>query len=417
MRIVIMAVGSRGDVAPYTGLGVRLRQEGHEVTLATHALFEKLVRSRGLGFHPLPLDTQEEMTSRLVASGTSSPLQVTLAINKVVAEHARPMADAMLAAARQADVVLLSPAGWIGGHVAEGLRLPSMGVYLQPLTPTREFPPPTVTTRSLGGWGNRKAAASLRSVGQKPFRAVVDQLRTELDLPVLKPDAWLAQLDAARWPICYGYSPVVVPQPADWPEWNHTVGYWWPAPDPDAKPDSELVDFIAAGPPPVYIGFGSMPAEDSDALSAMIVDALRASRLRAVVNSGWAGLRAAGDDVFTVSEVPHDWLFPQLAAVVHHAGAGTAGAGLRAGVPTVPVPFMVDQPFWAQRLERLGVAPEAIPFRKLNAARLAAALTEATGNPNYRRRASEVASRLAQEDGALGVLRVLAQVTASRGPE
>ena len=410
MRIVIMAVGSRGDVAPYTGLGVRMQEAGHQVTLATHGLFEELVRSRGLGFHPLPLDTQEQMTSRLAESGTSSPLKVTLAVNKVVADHARPMADAMLEAAKQADVVLLTPAGWIGGHVAEGLKLPSMGVYLQPMTPTREFPPATVTTRSLGGWGNRKAATMLRSMGQQPFRKVVDQLRTELGLPAMKPAEWLAQVDAARWPICYGYSPVVVPQPADWPEWNHTVGYWWPAPDPDFKPASELVDFIAAGPAPVYIGFGSMPAADREALSEVIGIALRRSGLRAVVNTGWAGLAPAADEVLTVSDVPHDWLFPQMAAVVHHAGAGTAAAGLRAGVPAVPVPFMVDQPFWAQRLKALGVAPEVIPFRRLNADRLATALTAATSNPEYRRRAVDVAGRLAQEDGAAGVLRVLEQL-------
>ncbi|MBG0567810.1 glycosyltransferase family 1 protein [Actinoplanes sp. NEAU-A11] len=410
MRIVIMAVGSRGDVAPYTGLGVRLQEAGHQVTLATHGLFEELVRSRGLGFHPLPLDTQEEMTSRLAASGTSSPLKVTLAVNKVVAEHAGPMAQAMLAAAREADVVLLTPAGWIGAHVAEGLGLPSMGVYLQPMTPTREFPPCTVTTRSLGGWGNRKAATALRGLGQQPFRKVVDELRTELGLPVMKPDAWLAQVEAARWPICYGYSPVVVPQPADWPEWNHTVGYWWPAPDPDFKPAPELVDFLAAGPPPVYIGFGSMPVVDREALSWLVVTALRRSGLRAVVNTGWAGLETAGDNVLTVSEVPHDWLFPQVAAVVHHAGAGTAAAGLRAGVPAVPVPFMVDQPFWAQRLQGLGVAPEVIPFRRLSADRLAGALTEAAGRPDYRRRAADVAARIAREDGAAGVLRVLEQL-------
>ncbi|WP_230860450.1 glycosyltransferase [Actinoplanes aureus] len=405
-----MAVGSRGDVAPYTGLGVRLQEAGHQVTLATHGLFEELVRSRGLGFHPLPLDTQEEMTSRLAASGTSSPLKVTLAVNKVVAEHAGPMAQAMLAAAREADVVLLTPAGWIGAHVAEGLGLPSMGVYLQPMTPTREFPPCTVTTRSLGGWGNRKAATALRGLGQQPFRKVVDELRTELGLPVMKPDAWLAQVEAARWPICYGYSPVVVPQPADWPEWNHTVGYWWPAPDPDFKPAPELVDFLAAGPPPVYIGFGSMPVVDREALSWLVVTALRRSGLRAVVNTGWAGLETAGDNVLTVSEVPHDWLFPQVAAVVHHAGAGTAAAGLRAGVPAVPVPFMVDQPFWAQRLQGLGVAPEVIPFRRLSADRLAGALTEAAGRPDYRRRAADVAARIAREDGAAGVLRVLEQL-------
>jgi sterol 3beta-glucosyltransferase len=381
MRIVIMAVGSRGDVAPYTGLGVRLQAEGHQVTIATHALFEELVRSRGLQFHLLPLDTQEEMTSRLATSVTSSPLKVTVAVNKVVAEHARPMADAMVAAARQADVLLLTPASWIGGHVAQGLALPSMGVYLQPMTPTREFPPATVTTRSLGGWGNRKAATVLRSMGQQPFRRVVDELRAELGLPATKPGAWLAQVEASRWPICYGYSPVVVPPPADWPQWHQTVGYWWSAPDPDFKPATELVDFLAAGPAPVYIGFGSMPVVDKDALSALVVSALRSSRLRAVVNSGWAGLTAAGDNVLAVSEVPHDWLFPQVAAVVHHAGAGTAAAGLRAGVPPVPVPFMVDQPFWAQHLDRLGVTPGPIPFRQLSADRLAAGPHRGHGQP------------------------------------
>ena len=183
-----------------------------------------------------------------------------------------------------------------------------------------------------------------------------------------------------------------------------------PARDPDFKPAPELVDFIAAGPTPVYIGFGSMPAADREALSEVIGIALRRSGLRAVVNTGWAGLAPAAGEVLTVSDVPHDWLFPQMAAVVHHAGAGTTAAGLRAGVPSVPVPFMVDQPFWAQRLKGLGVAPEVIPFRKLTADRLAGALTEATGNPEYRRRAGDVAGRLAQEDGAAGVLRVLEQL-------
>ncbi|MDI6097074.1 glycosyltransferase [Actinoplanes sp. NEAU-A12] len=412
MRVLIIAVGSRGDVAPYTGLGVRLQREGHRVTLATHALFEESVVSRGLGFHGLPLDTREEMASRLAAGGAGGGdgLRVTLAVNRIVAEHARALGEAIVAAARQADVLLLTPAGWIGGHVAEGLGLPSMGVYLQPMTPTREFAPATVTTRSLGGWANRWTASALLAAGQRPFRAAVGELRHGLGLPPVKPGAWLAGLRATRWPICYGYSPAVVPQPADWPEWNHTVGYWWPATDQDFRPAPELADFIAAGPPPVYIGFGSMPAADREALSALIVAAVRRSGLRAVVSSGWAGLAPAGDDVLTVSEVPHDWLFPRMAAVVHHAGAGTTGAGLRAGVPAVPVPFMVDQPFWAGRLERLGVTPGAIPFRSLSGDRLAAALTEATGDPRYRERATAVAGRLATEDGAAGVLTVLEKI-------
>ncbi|GAA4934799.1 glycosyltransferase [Actinoplanes utahensis] len=407
MRILIIAVGSRGDVAPFTGLGRRLFAAGHQVTVATHDLFEPSIRGADLDFHPLPLDTREELTERLTAEGARGQLRTTVEFSRILAAHARPMAAAILDAARQADMLLLTPAGWIGTHVAEALSLPSMGVYLQPMTPTREFPPAMVTTRALGGRGNRWAASALLNLGQRPFRTAVAALRDDLGLPPIGTTAWLARLRASRWPICYGYSPTVVPQPADWPDWNHTAGYWWPAADPAFTPPPEVADFLAAGPPPVYIGFGSMPFADGTAVSALLLAALRKAGLRAVVNSGWAGLSGAGGDVLTVADLPHDWLFPRMAAVVHHAGAGTTAAGLRAGIPAVPVPFMVDQPFWARRLALLGVTPEPIPFRQLTADRLAAALTRATGDSRYRERATDIAARLAREDGAAAVLHVV----------
>ncbi|WP_250035456.1 glycosyltransferase [Paractinoplanes maris] len=407
MRIVTLAVGSRGDVAPYVGLGVRLQQAGHEVTIATHALFEQMVTGHGLGYATLPLDTREE----LLAKAGSGSLTGILAVNRSVGAQALPLGRAMAEAARQADVLLLTPAGWIGGHVAEGLGLPSMGVYLQPMTPTREFPPSTVTTRSLGPRGNRAAARAVLEWGQQPYKSGVRTLRAELGLPPIGHRQWLRDLDAAGWPICYGYSPHVVPQPADWPSSCTTVGYWWPAPEPAYTPSPELATFLAAGPPPVYVGFGSMPARDSRALSALVRQAVRDAGVRAVLSAGWAGLDGSGDDVLTVADVPHEWLFPRMAAVVHHAGAGTTAAGLRAGVPAVPVPLMVDQPFWARRLVGLGVAPAAVPFRRLTASRLGAAIREAVGNPGYRRRAEEVAAALSQEDGAAGVLRALAPIS------
>ncbi|WP_432991645.1 glycosyltransferase [Dactylosporangium sp. CA-233914] len=402
-RVAIMAIGSRGDVAPYTGLGVRLQEAGHRVTLATHALFEPLVRRHGLDFQPLPMDTREQLATHFADRGL---VRMSLAVNRVVAEHARPLAAAMLAAARAADVLLVTPTSWFGIHIAEGLGRPSLGVYLQPLTPTRQFPPPVLTTRSLGGWANHRAASLLLDVGQRPFRAAVDELRSDLGLPPATPSAWLAAQEA-RWPICYGFSPLVVPPPPDWPAWHRPVGYWWPAPEPGFEPDPRLSDFLAAGPPPVYVGFGSMPARDRAALSALVVTAVRKAKLRAVVGAGWAGLTATGDDVLAVGEVPHEWLFPRMAAVVHHAGAGTTAAGLRAGLPAVPVPFMVDQPFWARRLTRLGVSPGPVPIRRLTADRLAGALTAAVADPAYRHRAEALAARLAEEDGAEGVRREL----------
>ena len=407
MRIVTLAVGSRGDVAPYVGLGVRLSEAGHQVTIATHAFFEAMVVGSGLGFAALPLDTREE----LVARAGSGSLAGILAVNRSVGAQALPLGRAMVEAARQADVLLLTPAGWIGGHVAEGLGLPSLGAYLQPMTPTREFPPPTVTTRSLGAWGNRAAARAVLEWGQQPYRNGVRALRAELGLPPIGHRQWLRDLDAARWPICYGYSPHVVPPPADWPSSCTTAGYWWPAPSPDFAAPPELAAFLEAGPPPVYVGFGSMPTRDARTLSSLVGDAARAAGVRVVLSAGWAGLDASGDDVLTISEVPHELLFPRMAAVVHHAGAGTTAAGLRAGVPAVPVPVMVDQPFWAQRLVRLGVAPAAVPFRRLTATRLGAAIREAVAEPAYRLRAAEVAAILSQEDGATAVLKALNNLT------
>ncbi|MCO8276939.1 glycosyltransferase [Actinoplanes sp. TRM 88003] len=403
MRIVTLAVGSRGDVAPYVGLGVRLQQAGHEVAIATHTHFETMVVEAGLGFAALPLDTREE----LMAKAGSGSLTGIVAVNRSVGAQALPLGRAMAAAAQGADVLLLTPAGWIGGHVAEGLKLPSLGVYLQPMTPTREFPPSTVTTRSLGAWGNRAAARAVLEWGQQPYKKGVRALRAELGLPPIGHRQWLRDLDASGWPICYGYSPHVVPQPADWPSSCTTVGYWWPAPAPDFTPPAELAAFLEAGPPPVYVGFGSMPSRDARALSALVRDAARAAGVRAVVSAGWAGLETSGDDALTISEVPHEWLFPRMAAVVHHAGAGTTAAGLRAGVPAVPVPLMVDQPFWAQHLVRLGVAPTTIPFRRLTATRLGAAIRTAVEDPSYRQRAGEMAAILSAEDGAAGVLHAL----------
>ncbi|MFI8854773.1 glycosyltransferase [Streptomyces sp. NPDC053499] len=191
------------------------------------------------------------------------------------------------------------------------------------------------------------------------------------------------------------------------------VGYWWPAEPPGWEPPSRLLDFLASGPPPVYVGFGSMSPGDPERLGHLVAGALKLAGCRGVVHSGWAGLHVCGDDVLTVDEVPHSWLFPRMAAVVHHAGAGTTAAGLRAGVPVVPVPVMLDQRFWASRLASLAVGPGVVPFRRLTAPLLAEAVRRAVREERYARRAREVAAVVRGEDGAG---RVVAAVERLGGP-
>lgn len=208
--------------------------------------------------------------------------------------------------------------------------------------------------------------------------------------------------DAPEGPVIHGFSPTVVPRPADWPASVTVAGYWWPFSSSQWRPPDDLVAFLRDGPPPVFIGFGSMTDDRSEVVAA----AVKRAGVRAVIQSGWAALGPA-DDAFLIGDMPHEWLLPRVAAVVHHAGAGTSAAGLRAGVPAVPVPVMVDQPFWASRLHGLGVAPAPLPMAGLTAGSLADAVRVCLDRPGYRRRAAEVAARIALEDGVAPVIDLL----------
>ncbi|WKK24179.1 glycosyltransferase [Streptomyces olivoreticuli] len=419
MHVLIAAAGSHGDVVPFVGLGHRLAAAGYEVSLATHAAFEASVRGAGLEFRGLPVNPRAELASehgqRLLRSG-AGPACVVRALRfgrRFMPELGRGLLDAV---AEGCDLVLLSATtAPLGQVVAEGMRLPSAGLSLQPLAPTAEFFPAVAGSAvSLGRYGNRIAGGAAQLAVDRLFAPTVGQLRRQLGLPAETAGRMRRRHADRGWPVFHGFSPLVVPRPADWAPSVSVAGYWWPHQEPGWRPSDRLCDFLQAGPPPVFVGFGSLVVDDGDWLSRVVAGALRAARVRAVVQRGWSGLSLAGDDVLMVDEVPHAWLFPRVAAVVHHAGAGTTGAGLRAGVPSVAVPAQLDAPFWAARLAALGVGPEPVPLRELSAGRLAAALRQAVGTPAYGLRAQALADRLKTEDGARDVLEFARQTTAIR---
>ncbi|MFB7513835.1 glycosyltransferase [Streptomyces sp. NPDC056144] len=398
-----MTAGSRGDVAPYTGLAAGLVTAGHEVTLATHGMFEPLVAGSGVRFRPLPVDPRAELHSargrRLHDARTGAGKLVRLAA------MARGSVDEMTAAlvdvARGGEVLLVGGAlGPLGYAIADGLGVPAVGLHLQPLHPTGEFPAPVLGTRSLGAVGNRLSGRAVMASVEGMFAGSVRSLRRRHGI---------ATAGRSRRParvVMHGYSELVVPRPPDWPAELVTAGYWWPHETRGLS--REVEDFLAAGPPPVFVGLGSATVPDPARVSREIVTALRAARVRGIVQRGWAGLDARGDDILTVDDEPHSLLFPRTAAVVHHAGAGTTGAVLRAGVPNVPVPVQFDAAFWASRLTALGVAPGVLPLRRLTSEALTAALRRATRDDAHRERARALAHRLADEDGIAPVRAVLA---------
>ncbi|WP_309030124.1 glycosyltransferase [Streptomyces alfalfae] len=402
MRILIAAAGSRGDVAPYTGLGAELRRAGYDVTLAATDTFAPLARDAGLEFRSLPADTR----GRGGGTGKHELMRTAAAF---ITELGQGFADAV---DKGTDLLLLStttaPLGW---HLTEATGTPSIGVYLQPTAPTGDFPPVVTGSRSLGRLANRATGRFALRMADRVYTQAVTQLRRRLALPTASPAEIRRRQEQANWPILHGFSTALVPRPSDWRSGLQVVGNWWPHHDATQRLPAELEDFLGAGPPPVFIGFGSMASGDGERLSEIAVRALRRAGLRGVLQAGSAGLAADRDDVLTIGDVPHALLFSRLAAVVHHAGAGTSAAALRAGVPAVTVPVMADQPFWAARLAALGAATDPIPFRSLTAELLAGSLDRVVTQQAHRRAAARAAQHLAAEDGAGQTLKTILQTT------
>jgi sterol 3beta-glucosyltransferase len=419
VRILIAAVGSRGDVAPLTGLGTGLRGAGHDVSLATYGPFEELIAGCGLGFRPLPGDSQLMLASEQGQGWQEGGAGLMSGIRfvRMITEHMREVNAAILQAARQdTDVLLLAGLVWFGGYrIAEGLGMPSIGLGLQPSHPTSQFLPTGLTARSLGPWGNSVVGRACAIAAGSAVDKASKRLWAQEGMPGFSIRQMYRRQEAARWPFIYGYSPSLVPRPPDWREGIEVAGYWWPQHPVGWTPPADLERFLAAGPPPVFVGFGSMNPADAARLTGIVAAARRQAGVRMIVQAGWADLGAVlqdDDDVIVIGEAPHDWLFPKMAAVVHHAGAGTTAAGLRAGVPTVSVPMITDQPFWASRITSLGAGPKPVPYKSLAAGSLTAAISDAVNRDSYRTRAQEIAKQLATEDGTLLVIRALDRLLA-----
>lgn len=403
-RIVIVAIGSRGDIAPLTGIGVRLQEAGHDAVIASYAEFGDLVRGCGLRFIEVdPARIDADAPDVNLVAGLREFLSPS---------GQRAIGDRIVAALwdEPTDALLLSPFAELAGHaLAEAKGIPAIGVRLQPLSATAEYPPAVLGAWSAGRRLNRAASDGGAWLVDHLYGGAVRGLRADLGLPAVAARTARRRRTDAQWPILHGYSPTVLPRPVDWRAGIEVTGYWWPAESTGWDPPRELCDFLAAGPPPVFVGFGSLlkGQREAEQMSQTVLRALRTAGVRGVVQAGWAGLHVAGTDVLAVGDVPHDWLFERVAAVVHHCGAGTAAAGLRAGVPAVGVPVAGDQPFWSTRLRELGVSAATIPHRKLSAERLGAAIATAVADDALRVNASNLAIRIAAEDGAGRVLEVV----------
>ena len=417
MNITILTAGTRGDVQPFVALALGLQQAGHHVTLAAEAGFAPLITGHGVPNAPLRADFQALATSEEGRGALGgNPLAILRTLRTSVLPGARTLLEDAWAAAQGADVLVCHPKTLAGPHLAEKLDVPCfLALPVPSLVPTQAFPAPGVATRDLGGFLNR-LTYSLTQAAVFPFHGLINRWRREtLNLASQPLFADPFALGGKPLPVLYGFSPHVVPPPSDWPDHVYVTGYWF-LDEPAWTPPPDLVRFLEAGPPPVYVGFGSMASQDPKQTTSVVLETLARTGQRGIVATGWGGLeaRSSSPDVFVLDTVPHDWLFPRVSVVVHHGGAGTTAASLRAGKPTVICPFAADQPFWGQRTSALDVGPEPILASRLRAETLADALYQAAHDPFFEQRASEMGAALRREDGVGRAVEVLERAVLER---
>ena len=404
MRLIIPAIGTRGDVQPLVLLGGGLRRAGHEVRIATHGRFRSSVLEEGLDFEPLPGDP-ESMFDSPAWSGLRvsrwNPLPHVRAIHEglgMLVGQVQP--DELLHAWGDAEGVVFGPTTTFAHFVAEQLGIPSVLAANAPAVATAAFPHPVVAPRlRLGGAASYLSWVVGERLQKQTFREPLrPRERRRLGLPALP---FRGSATSGGWPpfpVVHNFSAAVVPRPRDWPPHVHVTGWWLPAASEQPLPD-DVQQFLRAGPPPVYAGFGSMRVLDPDAVAATLLAALERSGDRAIVSGlDAAALRARPERVLLVGDLEHRALFPRLKGVVHHGGSGTVASGLAAGRPTVVVPFVFDQFFWGRRVAAVGAGPALIPFERLTAERLAAALTRLDA-AETRAAAAAVGKRIRAEDG------------------
>jgi sterol 3beta-glucosyltransferase len=403
VRVLLFTVGSEGDVRPFVALATRLRAGGHDPVLAAPALYHGLAAAAGVAFQPLDLDMTE--VGRAVAGRHG--LRHLLAFTKAMGRRAGKMLPGAAAGATAhgpVDMVVHHPVLPVGHHLAEVLGVPAVVAALAPaLVPTRQFPSPAWpgATR-LPAPLNRQSYHAARYLTGAWCRRDVDAWRQG----TLGLDRRPGRHDPLADPsvtVLHAFSPHVVSRPADWPGNAHITGYWFTGKDPAWTPPRRLTGFLDDGDPPVYLGFGSMPIGSPAGLARAITMTARQTGARFIVHSLdpelTRGLAGRGNQILMVRHVPHAWLFPQTAAVVHHGGAGTTGAAVAAGRPQVIWPFGIDQHFWAGQMTSLGVAVPAWPVRELTATRLAAAVTQALGDRRVSETAQDLAAHVRADDG------------------
>ncbi|MEM6284034.1 MAG: glycosyltransferase [Chloroflexota bacterium] len=416
MHILLLAHGSRGDVQPIMALGRGLQQAGYTVTVASGKNFKQRIERAGFHYAPFSADMQAVLNSPegldWIEKSSRNPA-VGIKFMRDLMDREGPQTNRdlleIIESLQQVDAVVsgltLFP---VTEAICEQRGILHVRAMFVPMKPTRH---PEVSIFPYFPWGPSPLNQLAGYAGAYFLWTVAkdncNTLREQLGL-----EKWGYRDYVRAWnhtPTLYGLSIHATPPADDWPGHNAVTGYWFWDDHEGWTPSPELLAFLQSGPPPVYVGFGSMKKRDPAGTLKIVIDALQQTGQRGIISEGWA--KMGGDDlpetIFTITDVPHTWLFPQMAGVVHHGGAGTTAAGLRAGVPATIVAHMADQPYWGRRTVELGVAPTFIPLHEFTTPRLVAAIQRMVTDSNMKQQATALSKKIQAETGVSNAVAAL----------
>ncbi|THW18319.1 UDP-Glycosyltransferase/glycogen phosphorylase [Aureobasidium pullulans] len=437
LNVVIHVVGSRGDVQPFVALGKVLKEQyGHRVRLATHPVFRDFVTENGLEFFNIGGDPSELMAFMVKNPGLMPGFDVLRSGD--VGKRRKEISTMIKGCWRSciesgdgtgvaaddntteewmrntdasdkpfiADAIIANPPSFAHIHCAEKLGCPLHVMFTMPYSPTQAFPHPLANIQSTNADPHLTNFISYTLVEMLTWQGlgdVINRFRVkDLSLDPISLIWAPGMLTRLRIPHTYCWSPALIPKPKDWGNQISISGFYFLSLASNFTPPADLKAFLDAGPPPIYIGFGSIVLDDPNGMTKLIFDAVRKTGQRALVSKGWGGFGAdelgIPEGVFMLGNVPHDWLFKHVSCVVHHGGAGTTAAGIACGVSTVIVPFFGDQPFWGAMVAKAGAGPDPINHKDLTADNLAEAIDKAL-EPATRERAQDLANSISHEKG------------------
>jgi sterol 3beta-glucosyltransferase len=409
MHITILTAGSQGDIQPLLVLGTALQARGHVVRFAAPINYRSLIESQQLEHFPMRTDFQQMLEGQggqqMVASGKNM-LQTMRAGQQLMKDNLPLLVEDIWLGSQDTDF-LISHVGLSAAAqtAAEASRIPLICVTLQPFYPTREFVHPLWPIRfRLGGGFNRLTGFLMNRLTWQIFKSHVNRLRQEsLLLPPQTYAGWQAAIRSA--PMLNAYSPQLIKRPVDWPVNQHITGFWHAEPDDEWQPPEDLLTFLTNGDPPVCVTFGSMVPGSRSATQSIVQDVQRLTGLRFVMIGDWEESR--NENILVMKSCPYEWLFPRMKLVIHHGGVGTFAATLRAGIPSITIPFLLDQFYWAEVALQIGVSLTTIPYNLISAAALAEAIHRTTTDLGLRKQAEGLRSLLNREEGVAQAIQII----------